>query len=360
MFGVGSVQAERGGRMIEQKRRTGAAADFAAELTLSAYQGTVFVLVFVGLGVLVAADISVGSALATIIVLLLRAFAYSQQAQSAYAKALSAIPNREAVLEATRALTDAKRPSHGPALDEITTCELVGVGYSYPAGQRALVEIDLALRQGDALGVTGPSGAGKSTLVQILLRLRTPSEGRYLVNAQPAEQYDTDDWTAEVSLVPQDPKLIDGTIADNIRFLRGRITDEQIVRASQLAGLERDLAGFSEGLERVVGPRARALSGGQRQRLAIARSLAGDPSLLVLDEPTSSLDAECERIIQETLVSLKGVVTVVVITHRPTTLEQCDQVLVLREGRIDACGPPAEIIGRGSSPRLPQRAGPPA
>jgi ABC-type multidrug transport system fused ATPase/permease subunit len=159
------------------------------------------------------------------------------------------------------------------------------------------------------------------------------------VNGRPASDYDRRDWARQASLVPQEPKLVEGTIADNIRFLRAGITDDQVATASRRAGLDRDLAGFPEGLGRHVGPRHRALSGGQRQRIAIARALAGEPSLLVLDEPTSALDEECERVVQETLESLAGTVTVVVVTHRPATLERCGRILRIRGGRVEARGP---------------------
>ena len=348
VFGVGSEQAARGNRLIDEKRGTGAAAEFAAGLTPVAYQGAVFIIVLLGLGLLAATGASVGAAVAATIVLLLRAFAYSQQAQHGWVSALAALPRRQAVLEATRALAGAKPLPGGRRLPEIATCRLVGVSYSYPSGERALTDVDLALRCGDALGVTGPSGSGKSTLVQLLLRLRVPTRGQYLVNDGPAQEYDMRDWSAQVSVVPQDPKLIEGTIADNIRFLRRRITPEQIVRAALLAGLGDGLGDFPEALDRPVGPRDRALSGGQRQRLAIARALAGEPSLLVLDEPTSALDAECERVIQETLESMKGTVTVVVVTHRHTTLLRCDRVVLLGDGSVEAEGAPDEVLRRAA------------
>jgi ATP-binding cassette, subfamily B, bacterial len=347
VFGVGSAQADRASRSIEQKRTAGASADFAAALTPVAYQGAVFVLVFVGLGVLAAAGIEVGTELGAVVLLLLRAFAYSQQAQHAWVSALSTVPRGRAVVAATTALAAARPRPEGQELVRIASCELAGVTYRYPSGQEALADIDLRLDLGEALGVAGPSGAGKSTLVQLLLRLRAPSAGRHLVNGRAASTYDAHDWARQVSLVPQEPKLIEGTIADNIRFLRDGITGHQIERASRLAGLDRDVAAFPEGLERLVGPRHRALSGGQRQRIVIARALAGEPSLLVLDEPTSALDVECERVIQETLASLRGVVTVVVIAHRLTTLQLCERILLLREGRIEACGSPGEVIRRG-------------
>jgi ABC-type multidrug transport system fused ATPase/permease subunit len=347
VFGVGSAQADRASRSIEQKRRVGASADFAAAITPVAYQGAVFVLVFAGLGALVVAGVRVGTELGAIVLLLLRAFAYSQQAQHAWVSALSTMPRGRVVVGATAALAASRPRSDGQELDRIVSCELAGVTYRYPSGQQALTDIDLRLCLGEALGVAGPSGAGKSTLVQLLLRLRAPTEGRHLVNGHPASTYDAHGWARQVSLVPQEPKLIEGTIADNIRFLRSGITDDQIQRASRLAGLDRDLAACPEGHERLVGPRHRALSGGQRQRIVIARALAGEPSLLVLDEPTSALDVECERVIQETLAGLQGVVTMVVIAHRLTTLQLCGRILLLREGRIEAHGSPSEVIRRG-------------
>ena len=338
VFGVGAAQAERARASIEQKRRAGASADFAAALTPVAYQGAVFVLVFVGLGVLVVVGARVGTELGAVVLLLLRAFAYSQQAQHSYVSALSTVPRRNAVVAATAALAASTPRSDGRPLDRIVTCELVGVSFRYPSGQEALSQVDLRLHEGEALGVAGPSGAGKSTLVQVLLLLRSPTEGRYLVNGRPASDYDRRDWARQVSLVPQEPKLVEGTIADNIRFLRVGITDDQVATASHLAGLDRDVDRFPEGLERLVGPRHRGLSGGQRQRIAIARALVGEPSLLVLDEPTSALDEECERVVQETLESLAGTVTVVVITHRPSTLARCSRVLRLRDGRVERPG----------------------
>jgi ABC-type multidrug transport system fused ATPase/permease subunit len=349
VFGVGAAQADRAGRSIEQKRRAGASADFAAALTPVAYQGAVFVLVFTGLGVLAAAGVRVGTELGAVVLLLLRAFAYSQQAQHAWVSALSTVPRGRAVVGATTALAASRPRADHQQLDRIVSCELAGVTYRYPSGQTALTGVDLQLCLGEALGVAGPSGAGKSTLVQLLLRLRTPTEGRHLVNGLPAAAYDARDWARQVSLVPQEPKLIEGTIADNIRFLRDGITDEQIERASLLAGLDGDVAPFAPAHDRLVGPRHRDLSGGQRQRIAIARALAGEPSLLVLDEPTSALDIECEQVIQETLAGLRGVVTVVVIAHRLTTLQLCGRILVLRHGRIEAHGSPGEVIGRGGA-----------
>lgn len=349
VFGVGIAQATRAARVIEGKRRAGAAADFAAALTPVAYQGTVFVLVFAVLAVLVAADARVGTEFGAVVLLLLRAFAYSQQAQHAYVSALATVPQGRAVQAATSTLAASRRPSGGEALVPPSVHELVGVSYRYPAGNEALSHVDLRLDIGEALGVAGPSGAGKSTLVQVLLGLRVPTEGRYLVNGRPAGAYGAGDWARAVSLVPQEPKLIEGTIADNIRFLRTGITDQQVATAARQAGLDRDLAAWPEGVDRRVGPRHRALSGGQRQRVTIARALAGAPSLLVLDEPTSALDVECERVIQETLAGLKGSVTAVVIAHRLTTLQRCDRILLLRDGRVEACGSPGDVIRRGGA-----------
>jgi ABC-type multidrug transport system fused ATPase/permease subunit len=145
---------------------------------------------------------------------------------------------------------------------------------------------------------------------------------------------DDDDWTRICALVPQDPRLIEGTIAENIRFFRARITEDEIHRAAELAHLADAIHALPDGFETKLGARSQGLSGGQRQRLAIARALAGNPQVLVLDEPTSALDSASEELFRQTLHELRGRVTLVVIAHRPTTIDVCDTVITVDDGAI--------------------------
>jgi ATP-binding cassette, subfamily B, bacterial len=188
---------------------------------------------------------------------------------------------------------------------------------------------------GETVGIVGPSGAGKSTLVQILLRLREPTTGVYLVNGVPASTVSSEDWHRVVACVPQDPRLIDGSVLDNIRFFR-EIDDEMVERAARLAQIHDDVVAWPSGYETMVGQRADAVSGGQRQRICLARALAGEPDVLVLDEPTSSLDLRSESLIQESLATLSGRITLFVVSHRLSMLSACDRVMVLSAGRIEA------------------------
>ena len=159
---------------------------------------------------------------------------------------------------------------------------------------------------GEVIGVIGPSGAGKSTLVQLLLRLRAPREGRYLVNGVSAQEIVQEDWHRQVAYVPQEPRLLHASVAENIRFFREISTMRQVERAARLARIHEDIVGWTDGYETIVGPRADAVSGGQQQRICLARALVARPQLLVLDEPTSALDPTSESLIQESLTGLKG------------------------------------------------------
>jgi ATP-binding cassette subfamily B protein len=146
-----------------------------------------------------------------------------------------------------------------------------------------------------------------------------------------------------VAFVPQDPLLITGTVAENIRMWRDRITDDQVVAAASAAHVLAEIEASPEGFEADLGERGQKLSGGQRQRISIARALAGGPELVIMDEPTSALDMKAEAAIRETITTLAGKVTVVVIAHRISTLEACDRLMVIQGGRISAFETPTEL-----------------
>jgi ABC-type multidrug transport system fused ATPase/permease subunit len=242
------------------------------------------------------------------------------------------------------------------------------VGVTYPGAARpALAGVYLRLRRGERLGVVGPSGAGKSTLAGVLLGLVPPDRGRVLVDGVDRATIDPDDWFARVAAVSQQPAMLTGTVADNIRFLRTGIPDEAVAAAAAAAGLDGEIANWPAGLDHDVGPNGSELSGGQRQRVALARALVRVPELIVLDEPSSALDVHAELSLRRALAGLGPDTAVVVIAHRMSTVLDCDRVAVLDGGRLVALGPPAELATRdgyfrsalsGSAPPGPALAGP--
>jgi ATP-binding cassette subfamily B protein len=210
------------------------------------------------------------------------------------------------------------------------------VSFSYRPTQPVLCDVSFTIDGGEAIGIIGPSGAGKSTLVQILLQLRAPEQGRYLVNGLPADEYTRADWHRSVAYVPQEPRLVHASVAENIRYYREGIDDEAMERAAQLARIHDDVMAWPDGYDTIVGPRADAVSGGQQQRICLARALAARPEVLVLDEPTSALDPQSEALIQESLTALKSELTLFIVAHRMSTLDVCDRVMVIVDGRLMA------------------------
>jgi ATP-binding cassette subfamily B protein len=219
-----------------------------------------------------------------------------------------------------------------PAID---TVSFQHVSFAYRPQTRVLSDIDFTVNAGEAIGIVGPSGAGKSTLVQLLLRLRPPSEGSYLINGLPAASIAHSDWNRLVSYVPQEPRLLHAPVAENIRFFRD-LSDEQVERAARLARIHDDILSWPGGYQAVVGPRADAVSGGQQQRICLARALAAEPQVLVLDEPTSALDPHSESLISASLKAIHRDLTLFIVAHRMSTLESCDRVIVIVDGRVEA------------------------
>jgi ATP-binding cassette subfamily B protein len=229
------------------------------------------------------------------------------------------------------------------------------VTYSYDGRINALSNVSFELAQGDFLGVLGRSGSGKTTLSQIVLGMRRPAGGAALLGDVAVSDIATTDGGSPVALVAQEPVLLRGSISANIAFFRD-IPQATIETAARDAHLHEDITGMPGGYETSVGEGGSAISGGQRQRLAIARALVGAPRLLVLDEPTSALDGRSESLIRQTLGELRGRVTMVVISHRLATIEDCDRLLVLEKGQVADFGPRQEVQAREPYRRVAEAA----
>jgi ATP-binding cassette subfamily B protein len=214
--------------------------------------------------------------------------------------------------------------------------ELQDVSFRYPARPEVAVlnEISLKARPGEVTALVGPSGAGKSTLTALLFRFYLPDQGRVLIDGRDAHEFDLSALRGQMALVPQDVLLFGGSIADNIRYGKPGATMAEIQEAAKLANAAEFIDRFPEGYATVVGDRGVKLSGGQRQRVAIARAILKDPAILVLDEATSSLDSESERLVQGALERLMTGRTTFVIAHRLATVRRADQIVVLDQGRM--------------------------
>ncbi len=220
------------------------------------------------------------------------------------------------------------------------------VHYRYPgAGEWALQGITLEIPRGSAVAFVGPSGAGKTTAVNALLGLLDPTHGRICVDGTDLREH-LEGWQRQIGYIPQDIYLSDATIRENVAFgLKGEDIDEEAVRRAVRSAQLDDLLGrLPEGLDTVVGERGVRLSGGQKQRIGIARALYHNPQVLVMDEATSDLDNQTERYLMEAIERLRGDRTLIMIAHRLTTVQGCDCLFFLKDGRLDAVGAYDELL----------------
>jgi len=284
------------------------------------------------------------------IVLLLRAIGHAQAIASVSHGLTERAANLERVQRRLMMWRSVPQAVRGQvACAGIREIVLHDVGHTYEgAGRAALRGVNLTIRRGEQVGVIGRTGSGKSTLAGLLLGVLEVDEGRLEVNGTPLAELDPTSWRRLAAWVPQEPWLLDGTVADNIRFLRPELDDVAVLAAAELAGLGHELERWPEGIDHRTGSAGSALSGGQRQRVALARALAGSPELVVLDEPTSALDAHTEARVRHVLGLMREEATVVVIAHRLSTLAECDRVVVLDDGEVVATGSAAELADTSS------------
>jgi ATP-binding cassette subfamily B protein len=248
------------------------------------------------------------------------------------------------ILDTPEVITEA------PGAESLAICSralvLDHVGFAYWPGHPILHDLCAEIRPGEMVAFVGPSGAGKSTLLALMLRLYDPTTGALRLDSVDLRAARLSDARAHMALVAQDSLMLPASIAANIAYGRPGASRCEIERAAELAGADAFIRDLPEGYETVLAEGGQNLSGGQRQRVAIARALLTRAPFLILDEPTSALDPHHEHLLLETLRSLKGGRTIVLVTHRLESVTACDQVLVMEAGRIVEQGTYHELLNR--------------
>ncbi|MEQ8717467.1 MAG: ABC transporter ATP-binding protein [Acidimicrobiales bacterium] len=299
-----------------------------------------------------------------VVLLVVRAVSSAQQANASAQAIREQSPSLDRLHEKIESLRSDEETTGSLCPDAMGQIALRDVSYSYDSRTVVLRDLDLQISRGEAIGVIGPSGAGKSTLVELLLRLRRPTEGEITVDGVEYTLIAESSWRHLVSFVPQTPRMFRGTVAENIAMHREGIDEAKIRDAAALAHVREEIEALPLGFDTVMGPRGAGLSGGQTQRIAIARALAGEPQLLILDEPTSALDPHSEAALTSTIGELKGRTTMVVVAHRVSTLGFCDRIVAMAGGKVLTVGTlaeaeqavrrvasePLEILGSDSPP----------
>ncbi len=357
-FGVEEGVDERIRELIDEAATITRRQRVVARVTTAGYRTGAFVMILGMLAVIHATGASNLAALSGALLMLIRSLNYGQAAQTSYQNLNETLPNVESLVREQRRLRAAAAVSGSglPPSGRVGCIEFDGVRFAYPDGEEVLHGVSFVIEHGDFVALVGPSGAGKSTVMKLLLRLHDPSDGVIRIDGTPSGEIGLPWWRERIAWVPQDPKLLAGTVADAIRFHRPGISQADIEWAARMAHVAADIEGWPDGYETQVGELGDSVSVGQRQRLAIARALARRPDVLLLDEPTSALDPDSEQLIAETFDELRGHMTIIVIAHRLQTVERANRVILVIDGAIephpvDDAGTLVDFLGPVPSPR---------
>jgi ABC-type multidrug transport system fused ATPase/permease subunit len=227
----------------------------------------------------------------------------------------------------------------------------VDVSYCYPLrSEKALDGVTITIKSNETTAIVGPSGSGKSTLIDLLPRLRTLTSGNIEINGVNIEKYTLSSLRNFIAYLPQTPQIFNGTIGNHISYGKPKASFNEIKKAAQLAGMDGFISKLPDGYDTFLGEEAVKLSGGQRQRLDLARALVRKSSILILDEPTSNLDAESEDKFNIVMARIRKETntTIIIITHSLTSILTADKIVVLNSGKVEAIGTHNELV-RGSS-----------
>lgn len=282
---------------------------------------------------------------ATVVYLVQKMFAYVQSSQDNFHELISLAPYVTSVVQTRSLSRDHREVDEGTRPFKFKeSLDIKNISFGYKPEQNVIEGVKMQIRRGEMIGLVGPSGGGKTTVVDILLRLLAPTQGEIALDGVAIQDIHLHSWRSHISYVPQDPFLLNGTIEDNVRFFDDAITAPQIKTALQMANAEEFINELPLGVGTVIGERGAKLSGGQRQRIVLARALARQPEILILDEATSSLDTHSEALIHTAIDNLKGKVTIIAIAHRLSTILSADVIYVLEKGTIQEMGNPQALL----------------
>lgn len=343
VFNVQPQTESRVSRLIAENAAINERLSFLRGLVPTLYSGLAYIALVGAVAFVATTDSTNFGSLGAVMLVMLRSLSYGQALQINATNISSSLPFVEAVHDQLDVYRAAAVSDHGRPVGAVGTLALESLSFSYVEGQPVLTDVNASIRPHEIIGIVGPSGSGKSTLVQLMLGLRSPTSGRVTADGRDIHEFARAEWARKITFVPQAAHLIAGTVKDNIRFLRDDVTDADIERAARLAHLHDDIATWPDAYLHDAGERGGHLSGGQQQRLCIARALVENPDVLILDEPTSSLDVRSESLIRETLTDMAKKVTVIVIAHRMSTLDICDRIMVIQDGRLKAFDTPENL-----------------
>jgi len=263
---------------------------------------------------------------------------------STIAQATVALERIQAILDTKPLMLYTKGRDPGKLRGDIS---FENVSFSYNTDSPVLHNIDFKIQCGQRIGIVGPTGGGKSTIVGLIARFYDPTSGRVLIDGEDVTEFRLDALRDQIGFVLQDTALFYGSVRDNIAYGRPGATEEEIIEAAILSNAHEFISTMPHGYDTIVGERGITLSGGQRQRIGIARAVVRNSPILILDEPTASLDTESEKIVMEALENLMIGRTVITIAHRLSTIRDADKIIVLHKGKVIEEGTHDQLIAQG-------------
>mgnify|MGYP003334163064 CR=1 FL=1 len=275
--------------------------------------------------------------LAPILLMSLRMLTYGQVIQQGLLLVAQIGPFLRYLNDTAASFRDQRGRVGGSPITAFRQIRFRDVGFSYGEGDasRGIESVSFDLHEGESVGLVGPSGVGKSTVLKLLIAMYEPSSGLIEIDGRSLSEIDPLEWRKIATFVPQFPRVMKGSISDNVRFFRAGISDLQVKGALTDADLWDEIDALPDGTDTVVGAGFHALSGGQVQRIAIARALVSAPSLIIMDEPTSAIDERSEREVGRAVATAAAKSTVVIASHRPTILQHCSRIIDLGQSRGD-------------------------